>query len=142
VAIISLMSCSISECERPHEARGLCSTHYYRLRTNGDPLKLRPKGGLNARPLGERFEEKVDRSRGADECHIWTGGKVAGSAGYGFIKYMYKNKKATHAAWFLEYGIWPTQNILHSCDNPPCVNVKHLSEGTQAENNRQIPGSQ
>ncbi len=27
-----LLTCSVPECERPHEARGLCQMHYFRVR--------------------------------------------------------------------------------------------------------------
>lgn len=30
--------CSIDGCDRPHEARALCRTHYDRLRKHGDPM--------------------------------------------------------------------------------------------------------
>jgi hypothetical protein len=30
-------SCSVNGCERPIDARGLCSPHYYRMRRHGDP---------------------------------------------------------------------------------------------------------
>jgi DNA-directed RNA polymerase specialized sigma subunit len=29
---------------------------------------------------------------------------------------------------------WPQDVILHSCDNPPCCNPRHLIKGTQADN--------
>lgn len=38
-------------------------------------------------------------------------------------------------AFFLEYGRWPDPCALHSCDNPPCCNGRHLFEGTVADNN-------
>src|SRR5687767_2254625 len=32
-------SCSIEDCPKQRRARGLCETHYARLRRHGDPLK-------------------------------------------------------------------------------------------------------
>ncbi len=41
---------------------------------------------------------------------------------------------ATHVAWFFATGKWPTQDLLHSCDRPGCVEISHLREGTHLEN--------
>lgn len=32
------MTCSVNGCDRPHDARGYCSTHYARWRRSGDPV--------------------------------------------------------------------------------------------------------
>lgn len=38
-------------------------------------------------------------------------------------------------AWILEYGELPKGSVvMHICDNPSCVNVKHLRVGTHADN--------
>lgn len=34
-------TCCIDGCDRPHEARGWCKTHYARWRANGDPLAVK-----------------------------------------------------------------------------------------------------
>lgn len=44
-------------------------------------------------------------------------------------------------AWVDAHGQLPPDDapcILHSCDNPPCVNVEHLSAGTHADNMQQM----
>jgi hypothetical protein len=34
----------------------------------------------------------------------------------------------------LEHGKWPQPQALHKCDNPTCVRVSHLFEGTNSDN--------
>lgn len=45
--------------------------------------------------------------------------------------------RATHWAWLMEYGYKPNQ-INHHCDNPACVDIRHLQEGTQRQNMEQM----
>ncbi len=66
-------------------------------------------------------------------CHLWTGCVDAG--GYGAMTIGKKVVKAHRIAWFVAHGVWPDLDLLHACDNPPCVRVDgHLSEGTQRDN--------
>jgi hypothetical protein len=92
-----------------------------------------------SRPLEDRFWEKVEIRR-PGECWPWLGSKNT-PAGYGDIRAkingQWKTVKVTHVLWFLTFGEWPTQMMLHSCDNPPCVNPSHLSEGTGSDNKQQ-----
>ena len=94
-----------------------------------------------------RFNSKFTKGT-EDECWIWNATKD--SDGYGRIKIQGKSKIATHVAFYLKEHRWPETGklICHSCDNPSCVNPKHLREDTHAGNhaernlkNRQAYGS-
>ncbi len=61
-------------------------------------------------------------------------------AGYGRAWCVDRKKQmpAHRLAWEQKHGTIPDGLlVLHSCDNPPCINVEHLSLGTQVENMRQ-----
>lgn len=78
----------------------------------------------------ESFWSKVYKT---DSCWIWTGAKEGGR--YGSLKVNGKNTKAHRYSWEIHNGKIPEGNVvMHSCDNPKCVNPDHLSVGTTKDN--------
>jgi len=85
--------------------------------------------------LEERFWAKVRRSEHG--CWIWTGSQ--NSRGYGLISSGGTNSRTLYAhrvSYELTRGtiIPPNMDILHLCDNPPCVRPDHLQLGTRLDN--------
>lgn len=84
-----------------------------------------------------RFWEKVTIT---DGCWIWTaathewgyGVMQRGRAGRGVIK-------AHIASWIIHFGHIPIgMNVLHHCDNPPCIRPQHLFLGTISDNTQDM----
>lgn len=80
-----------------------------------------------------RFYSKTRRA--SNGCLEWTASLV-GRSGYGGFRLRGKVVGAHRAAWILEHGekLTPAQLILHSCDNPLCVDIEHLRVGTRLDN--------
>lgn len=78
----------------------------------------------------QRFYARIRPYSSLDECHIWDGHR--GAAGYG----SFNNKRAHRIAWELECSEIPEGFVVrhYVCDNPPCVNIRHLRIGTHKDN--------
>lgn len=63
---------------------------------------------------------------------VWIGALTG--AGYGSIKVDGKAQAAHRVAWFLVFGRWPKRELMHTCDNPACILLEHLVDGTHADN--------
>lgn len=71
--------------------------------------------------------------RGPDDCWPWKGSLDRDGYGINF-RYRGKARRPHRVVFFAVHGRWPEPYCLHSCDNPPCCNPKHLHEGDAADN--------
>ena len=83
-----------------------------------------------------KFDSKIEKQENG--CWLWTGARRPGTHPYGKIGFEWQGQKiqlAHRFAWLRKHGeLDPEVKVLHSCDNPPCVNPTHIYEGTPKQN--------
>lgn len=82
----------------------------------------------------ERIENRIKKDPSG--CWLWTGCIIDGTNnGYGQVSVSGKMKLVHRAYWEIINGPIPEGLfVLHTCDNPPCINPGHLFLGAHTDN--------
>lgn len=106
----------------------------------GNPKCLNPRH-MSMFTETERFWRQVDKSGGPNACWPWTGIKLRGYGRFQRGDHAWNKKFAHRVAFDLFHGVTTKGDnlscvIMHTCDNPPCCNPRHLRLGTAKDNSQ------
>ena len=130
-----MKTCIVDGCEnKRHVKIGYCGKHYYKFKTHGDPLGGR-RGASPGAPL-KWIQENANYQ--GEDCLTWP--FEIGRYGYGSVKHNGKRRVASRVMCEFAHGLPPEEGMdaAHSCGNGSkgCMNPRHLSWKTRAENNK------
>lgn len=80
--------------------------------------------------IKKRFESKFKKTKG---CWLWQSYKTNGYGGF-YVKRPKIYDYTHRISYYIYVGKIGNYNVLHKCDNPICVNPKHLWLGTHQDN--------
>jgi hypothetical protein len=134
-----VQQCTTDGCHRVRFAKGKCNgcyqTQWARVKFNRTGEHDTLGRSLAHKPQGVRLRAQIDASGGPGACHPWTGTKNKDR--YGIIRWNGRDRRVSNVLLEIEYG----DDVLdggkigcHTCDNPPCCNIRHLYPGTRGTN--------
>lgn len=127
--------CSVDACARPGYCRGWCRRHYDSWLAYGDPLQAAQKASNGL--AREWLLNLVEGAAWPDICVTARPWRATSPGGYPVLTDFSGNRvRASHFVLESSGVIRPFSDAeaRHSCDNPPCFNLRHLLWGTHGDN--------
>lgn len=123
----SIVPCVL--CGERAVARKLCRPHWHEHKKKGTLDQFQKLGPQDVFHSRYAINEHT-------QCWEWMGTK--NGYGYGIILMPGERPVRAHRfSYELHNGAIPEGKIvMHTCDNPPCVNPEHLRVGTKDDNNK------
>lgn len=139
--------CRHLTCDRfEPTAKVLCDTHKYRQRFGKDmDAPIRRNAVSRSDSLWDRFYKLLGPTPPEEGCWVWPRctrqniGKRQVVGNYARMGVGGNRSDYVHrVSYMIHHGDIPEGgHVLHSCDNPPCVNPSHLRLGTPSDNQQE-----